>query len=123
VKKITMRKWLNRLVVPAVAALAMAVLLPVASASPCSIKSRSETLVVMVCAPGQAADDLRDVGRAACKEKTMCNVWIWDDPSKAPDKAPRADSEIPKQQAADAIAIWVNDSQSLISLKRVNARK
>jgi hypothetical protein len=49
----------------------------------------------------------------------MCNAWIWDDPTKAPVKAPATDSDMPKGQAAAAVAIWVNDSNSLISLQRV----
>ncbi|SEO17461.1 hypothetical protein SAMN05216404_1134 [Nitrosospira multiformis] len=92
---------------------------PVAPSSQCTIRDRNDTIVILVCAPGGNPESWRDAAQAACGSTLMCNAWIWDDPSKAPVKAPATDSDMPKGQAVAAIAIWVNDSNSLISLQRV----
>jgi hypothetical protein len=94
-----------------------------ATASPCTITSRSDAVVIMVCAPNLEQQALRTNGRSACGIKVNCNVWIWDDAAKAPAKAPNTDADLPKDQAAAAVAIWVHDSQSLITLKRVGSGK
>nr|WP_315430283.1 hypothetical protein [uncultured Albidiferax sp.] len=89
------------------------------TAGACAVKSRSAAVVVMVCPPRTAPDAFRLAGESACGDKLACNVWVWDDSAKAPDKAPDVDADLPKRQSGTAIAIWVNDSKSLVTLKPV----
>jgi hypothetical protein len=95
---------------------------PAALASPeatCTEKSRSERVVVMVCPAGATPAAMKAAGQAACKGKTGgCNAWIWDDASKAPMKAPAIDTDMPKTTTGNARAVWLNDSQSLMELRK-----
>lgn len=112
--------WLHRFLALALGAIAApaAIAQAMTTESPCKVTSRSATVVVMVCAPKMEQQALRSSGRSACGTLVDCNVWIWDDAAKAPAKAPARDADMPKDRAATAIAIWVQDSQSLITLKR-----
>jgi hypothetical protein len=85
----------------------------------CEVKSRSDAVVVMVCPASSDADAWRKASIAACGDKPYCNVWIWDDATKAPTSAPARDADMPRSQAGAALAVWANDSKSLLSLKRV----
>ncbi|PZW47075.1 hypothetical protein C8P66_107113 [Humitalea rosea] len=89
-----------------------------AQSGACVIKSRSETLVVMVCPPRADAVAWRSAGQAACAARNICNVWIWDDATKAPPLAPRTDAGLSRANSGAAVAIWVNDSASLVLLRR-----
>jgi len=84
----------------------------------CSIRDKSETIVIMIC-PTKDADVLQKAAEKACGISLLCNVWIWDDESKAPTKAPKIDTDIAKINSAQAVAIWVNDSKMFISLRQV----
>jgi len=90
-----------------------------ASEQACSVKDRTEALVLMFC-PGQLNEKVWiEAGKSACSLGQLCNVWIWDDRSKMPETAPKTDAELSKTLAGAAVAIWVNDSQSLMKLKKV----
>jgi hypothetical protein len=43
---------------------------------------------------------------------------VWSDRSKVPGKAPEKDADIPESARAHAVAIWVNESQGLVTLRR-----
>ena len=90
-----------------------------AEAGSCSVKSRSERVVIVVCPPGATQDVLRTAGVAACKSHaTGCNAWIWEDPAKAPMKAPAIDTDMPKTTTGTARAVWLNESQSLMEVRK-----
>jgi hypothetical protein len=95
---------------------------PAAQAAPeaaCAVKSRSERVVVMVCPASATPAVMKAAGQAACKDKTGgCNAWIWDDASKAPMKAPAIDTDMPKTTTGAARAVWLNDSQSLMEVRK-----
>jgi len=92
---------------------------PTAEAGACSVKSRSERVAIVVCPPGSKQDMLRAAGTAACKGQTgTCNAWIWDNAAKAPAKAPAIDTDMPKSVTGAARAVWINDSQSLMELRK-----
>lgn len=93
------------------------------TAGECSVKARSNAVVILVCPPLSNAEQWRISGSAACDTKQFCNAWMWDDNAKAPDKAPATDADLPKSSSGAAIAIWVNDSKSLITLKKASAQK
>lgn len=89
----------------------------------CTVKNRSEAIVVVVCQPALDQAVWSKAGRQACGPRTKCNAWIWDDAKKAPDVAPLADANLTAQQSASAVAVWANDSQSLLLIKSVNKAK
>ena len=61
---------------------------------------------------------LAQAAKAACEPGKTCNVWIWDDLSKMPTAAPKTDTELPKTATGAAVAVWINDSASLMTLKK-----
>ena len=93
------------------------------AASACSVRAQSTAVVVMVCPKGFDAGTIQAAATAACGARRECNVWVWDAESKAPAKAPQRDADLDKAQAATAIAVWANDSKSLMRLQRVGAPK
>jgi len=88
-------------------------------AQACATKDSSEQLALVLC--GKSADQaaLKAAGVAACKGKTACNAWIWDDAGKLPAKAPAADKDLPKASSGAARAVWIQDSQHLMELRKV----
>ena len=86
----------------------------------CSVRVRSPQLVVLICTPDAADQVLRVRSQAACAEQGRCNVWIWDQPAKAPDAISLNDFGISPFQVNAAVAVWINESQTLI---RLQARK
>ncbi len=87
-------------------------------AGKCAVRASSGTVVVLICANSAKPDTWREAGIQACKDRSECNAWVWDDAEKAPLKAPAKDAELPKSATAEAVAIWVNDSKSLVTLKK-----
>ncbi len=84
----------------------------------CEATKRSDAVVIVVCPRGLAQEVWREAGKRACGQSTVCNAWIWDDATKAPATAPAKDSDLPKTATAHAVAVWANDSQSLLVIKR-----
>jgi hypothetical protein len=85
---------------------------------PCETKSSSESIAIVVCAPGLSREAWEAAGRNACGMRSQCNAWIWDNPDYVPDTAPVIDSDLPKKQAGAAVAVWINDTEDMILLKR-----
>lgn len=84
----------------------------------CALKDRSSAVAVVVCEPDAEDSVWREAGLAACGTDPECNVWIWASEEAAPDSAPDTDTGLGEQYTATAVAVWVNDSQSLIALNR-----
>ena len=85
-------------------------------ATPCTIKTRNDRIVIMVCPQGLGRTEWQNAGKSACDATKRCRVWIWDDAGKAPDAAPASDEALSQKLAFAAVAVWVNDSESLILL-------
>jgi hypothetical protein len=88
------------------------------SRSACEVRSRSEAIAVLVCQPDLEEAALVAAGKSACGTRVPCNAWMWDDASKAPEKAPVRDADIPKTTAAAAIGIWANDTKVFVRVRR-----
>ncbi len=105
---------------------ALQVLAPAASArdmapvpaGACEIVDRSSAVVLLACPANLLPEALRQAGVAACGMYIQCNAWIWTDKTKMPTKAPVTQAELPESFRANAIAIWDNESQSLLTLRR-----
>lgn len=86
--------------------------------SRCEVVDRSSTTVLLFCAGNLSADALREAGSSVCMMRNQCNAWIWADRQRVPSKAPAAQEHLPESARASASAIWINESQSLIILRR-----
>lgn len=62
---------------------------------------------------------LIEAAKAVCEPGKACNVWIWDDLTKMPSAAPKTDAELPKTATGVAVAVWINDSANLMTLKKM----
>ncbi len=102
----------------ATTALALAQGVVAAAPADCTVKARSETVVLMHCKANLDDKILAKAAKAACEPGKTCNVWIWDDLSKMPAAAPKTDTELPKTATGAAVAVWINDSASLMTLKK-----
>jgi hypothetical protein len=85
----------------------------------CEQKSRSEDVILMQCQVVPSEDILKQAGQDACGEDASCNVWFWGGEIVLPQAAPAKDSDLPKALASQALAVWVNDSKSLLQLRKV----
>jgi hypothetical protein len=85
----------------------------------CTVKSRSNAVVLMHC-KAQLDDKVwADAAKAACEPGKACNVWIWEDRGMIPLTAPETDTDLPKSATRAAVAVWINDSANLMKLKKV----
>ena len=91
----------------------------VAADSDCTVKSRSNAVVLMHCKAHLDDKVWAAAAKSACEPGKACNVWIWEDLSKIPEKAPKIDTDLPKSATGAAVAVWINDSANLIKLKKV----
>lgn len=85
----------------------------------CSVKSRSSAVVLMHCNANLKDTEWAQAAQAACEPGKACNVWIWEDASKIPATAPSNDTDLPKSATGAAVAVWINDTASLMKLKKV----
>lgn len=83
----------------------------------CWIRARSSQRVVLICTAAAGDQVWRVRSQAACADQSRCNVWIWEQPAKAPQTAPLNDADLTSFQASTAVALWINESQSLIKLQ------
>ncbi|MFT3803242.1 MAG: hypothetical protein QM766_18770 [Burkholderiaceae bacterium] len=88
--------------------------------SACELVDRNDGVALLVCPHGLDNEALRQAGTAACHSSQQCKAWVWNDRSKVPDKAPVRDADIPESSRRYAAAIWVNESQGLITLRRLS---
>lgn len=85
----------------------------------CTVRDRSEAVVLLVCPPGLSREQLRQAGESACGSNALCSAWMWDDAAKAPEKAPPLADGLAKDDILSSIAIWDNDGKQLIMIEQV----
>lgn len=85
----------------------------------CVVREGDGSVVVLVCPPSLDAEAWQVAGQRACDGKLLCNAWVWVDPVKAPEKAPKRNEDLTHVQVADAVAVWINDSQYLMLMRAV----
>ncbi len=91
------------------------------SAKGCQLRISHGALAIVVCPADLDMYELRKAGVNACSLVSGCTAWIWDDPSKAPDfNQIVTGQKISKEQTADAVAIWDNNTQQMMLLRRVS---
>ena len=91
-----------------------------AQSGPCEVRSHSQKVAIVVCPAALDANGWRDAGRKACAGSNgVCNAWIWNDGELAPTTAPATDGELDRDVVRNAVAVWVDDSQRLIRITKV----
>lgn len=113
-------------VIPAVAAIPVAFSMqvfadPVASLPhECQLRHEASGThgQVVICPSGLDMNAWRDVGMGACESLEQCNAFIWDDASMAPERPPREGEKMSPEQAAALVAIWYNDTQRMVLVRR-----
>ena len=89
-------------------------------AAECERVNRSDNVVLMSCAQVVDAEAMVAVAKEECGEDKTCNVWFWSSEVGLPDTAPATDAELPTALTSKALAVWANDSGSLMTLKKKN---
>lgn len=84
----------------------------------CELVRRSEDVVLMHCQEATATETLVEAGKKVCGDDTRCNVWFWNSDVTLPESAPETDVELPKTLTSQALAVWANDSESLLTLRK-----
>lgn len=87
--------------------------------SQCSVRDAEGSIRVLICPPGLDQQAHRVAGEEACGARVMCNAWIWDSADKAPKNVPSKDADIRPEDAGNAVAVWANDTKSLMLIRRV----
>ena len=83
------------------------------------MRDTNELVTVVFCPPGLSQTALRDAGVQACGTRKPCAAWIWDDPARAPATTPPTPTDMSPEQIAAAVAVWVNESNQLITISPV----
>lgn len=87
----------------------------------CEGKGSNGMVSMLLCPEGLDSEALANEGRAICQEREPCGVWVWTDASFVPDEVPDAHDKLPKESVRNALAIWVNEAEQLISLKEAKS--
>jgi len=88
-------------------------------AAECHLVSRSAQLVLMQCDTSSDRDVWRATAKTVCESSQRCNVWFWPVGVNLPAVAPSRDQDLPRHLTSKAMAVWVNDSTSLLELKAI----
>jgi hypothetical protein len=90
-----------------------------AGKSKCTVRDSEGTIRVLICPPGLSQEEMRVAGEEACGVQVLCNAWMWDAGSAAPQNAPSRDADIDPTVAGNAVAVWANDVKTLMMIKKV----
>lgn len=88
------------------------------NANECKLVSRSNDVALMQCSKDAHQDRWVASAKAICLDDSRCNVWIWSTDVQLPQQAPDTDIELPKSLTSQAIAVWANDTATLLQLKK-----
>jgi hypothetical protein len=84
----------------------------------CELKGENGMVSMLLCPEELEAEQYAAEGRIACEGRAPCGAWIWTDVAAVPAEAPDAHDKLPKESVQKAVAIWVNDNQQLMMLKK-----
>ena len=94
---------------------------PSDSTPECNVIASKLGLIVLVCPEGLTDTELQAAGQRACGPTMwLCNAWIWDDVAAAPADVPLGNNNLDEDAVRQAVAVWVNDAQSLIKIRKVS---
>ncbi|MGP6087726.1 hypothetical protein [Antarctobacter jejuensis] len=84
----------------------------------CELKGENGMVSMLLCPAGLDSAAYADEGRIACEARAPCGAWIWINADAVPEEAPDAHDKLPKESVRQAVAIWINDKQELMVLKK-----
>ncbi|WP_135504602.1 hypothetical protein [Roseovarius aestuariivivens] len=84
----------------------------------CELKGTNGMVTMLLCPEGLQPETLAQEGKAACDGRKPCGAWVWTDASAIPEEAPDAHDKLPKASVQQALAIWMNEAEQLISLAK-----
>lgn len=84
----------------------------------CDFMGANGMVSMLLCPETLDPEDYAAEGRIACEGRAPCGAWIWTDAAAVPEKAPDAHDKLPKESVRQAVAIWVNDNEQLMMLKK-----
>lgn len=84
----------------------------------CEHKGTNGMVTMLLCPEGLELEKLANEGKAACDGRMPCGAWIWTDASFIPEEAPDAHDKLSQESVQNALAIWVNEDQKIITLER-----
>ncbi len=87
----------------------------------CEMRGTNGMVTAVLCPAGLAGEDWKAAGEAACADRRPCGAWIWDDAAAIPATLPDSHDALPVEAITAAVAIWVAEDQSLITLERVTS--
>ncbi len=87
----------------------------------CEGKGSNGMVSMLLCPEGLNEDELAKEGRAICQERKPCGAWVWTDAAFIPLEAPDEHNKLPKESVRNALAIWVNEAEQLVSLTKEGA--
>lgn len=87
-------------------------------AANCELVTRSADVVLMHCTQESDSELMVSAAKKECGEDERCNVWFWNSDVVLPEVAPEKDEGLPKSLTSSALAVWANDSASLLTLKK-----
>jgi hypothetical protein len=83
----------------------------------CVHRDTNGMVTLVICPPGLPVEALGEAGDAACGDRRPCAAWIWDDAAVVPAAAPDTHEALGAETIAAAVAIWVAEDKSLITLE------
>jgi hypothetical protein len=85
----------------------------------CTVRDKNGSVVIIVCPPDLGPQQWHEAAETACANVNSCSAWIWDNPKKAPQKAPPIATGFAKKDVLSSVAIWDNTKKELMTIKRV----
>jgi hypothetical protein len=85
----------------------------------CEARGHAGMVTLVLCQPGLEVEVWKAAGDAACDGRLPCGAWIWDYAAHLPQTVPERHDDLPEPAILSAVAIWVAEDQSLITLERV----
>jgi len=74
---------------------------------------------IVLCPADLNQEQWRDAGADACGDRKPCAAWIWTNEEIMPAEAPETPEDFSQEQIVNAVAIWVNEDQNLITIAPV----
>lgn len=87
----------------------------------CEARDSSAVISVALCPEGLTKEDLSAAGTAICDKRLPCGVWFWTDEANMPSEAPDNHDGLTQEQITSALAVWVAEKNSLISIADLKA--
>ncbi len=83
----------------------------------CEAKGANGMVAMLLCPEGLTIAEYAKEGKFLCQDTKPCGAWIWTDAAHIPEEVPDAHDKLPKESVQNAIAIWMNELDQLITIQ------